>query len=231
MYPTAKRASERRHFRGQAGLKAIEDWKLRWPNPEWMVDHILDMSGIDRSIKGVQDLNRIRIKCQQVAQMGPYFVWKWGDLSEVLTGENTEFRNWEKLSPKVPTEGAALIAGEAGHTEIDVAHIYRAIAKYMNKHQMRSFATPWRPMDVQDGETVCCVYKQYRSGSYWPGLRTAKALARLQSEKCKTAQLGVTILEDLAKQTGLMRKFRDTNHFVQIMLEGEYRVDPAKYLK
>ena len=32
VYPTAKRASERRHFRGQAGLKALDSWQAQFNN-------------------------------------------------------------------------------------------------------------------------------------------------------------------------------------------------------
>lgn len=223
IYPTAKRASERRHFRGAAGLGALAQWQRQWPNPEDLADHMLKPNGT---------LDDVRIAATTVSHMGPYMTWKYGDLTEIVTGEPLQFRGFEKLSPKVPTEGAALIADEAG-VPVDTARIYRSIAKYMNTHGVRSFATPWRDMDVQDGETVCCVYKQYRSGSYWPGVRTAKALARLiaDGEGCDTAKLGVTVLEKLAAKTGLYRQFNDTQHAVDTMLLGEYRVAPTTYLK
>jgi hypothetical protein len=58
-----------------------------------------------------------------------------------------------------------------------------------------AYAT-WRDFDVQDAETICCVYKQYRSGGYVPGLRTAKAWARLTADGngCRTAHVGLHLL-------------------------------------
>jgi hypothetical protein len=99
VYPTAKRASERRHFRGQAGLKALSQWKMRWPRPEALADHIM-----------AEDMAQIRKNCESVAQMGDYFKWKWGDITEVLFQRPVDFRGFENVSPKVPQEGAALIA-------------------------------------------------------------------------------------------------------------------------
>jgi hypothetical protein len=185
VYPTAKRASERRHFRGNAGMFAINAWQAGWPRPEKLAEFIM-----------ADDMGAIRKACDKVPQMGDYFKWKWGDLTEVLTQEPVNFRGWENKSPKVPQQGAALIAAEAGKEDWDTERVYLAITKQMRKLGVKSAYAPWREFDVQDAETICCVYKQYRSGGYTPGLRTAKAAARLHHDGagCKTAKDALHLL-------------------------------------
>lgn len=185
LYPTAKRASERRHFRGAAGLKALAQWEEKWPDPVNLALHIM-----------APDMGDIRKGCSDVAQMGDYFKWKWGDLTEVLTQEPVNFRGYENVSPKVPQQGAELIAIEAGKEGWSTERVYQSIAKQMKKAGVQSAYAPWRDFDVQDAETICCVYKQYRSGGYTPGIRTAKAAARLHHDGggCLTAKDALHLL-------------------------------------
>lgn len=186
-YPTAKRASERRHFRGAAGLTALAKWRAQWPKPEALADHITQDAPVVGISDGMPDMGDIRARCSDVAQMGDYFKWKWGDLTEVLRQQPVIFRGYEKVSPKVPQQGAALIAAEAGMPHLSTEQVYLSITKQMRKMGVKSYYAPWREFDVQDAETICCVYKQYRTGGYTPGIRTAKAFARLHVDgKCKT---------------------------------------------
>lgn len=196
MYPTAKRASERRHFRGAAGLKAITQWRTKWSRPEGLVDFIM-RDAIDGDV--TPTMGDIRGRCASVAQMGDYFKWKWGDLTEVLYQKPVDFRDWVKHSPKVPVLGAMLISAEEGWGEgqdFSIRETYLQLVAEMRKRKVKSYYAPWRSFDVQDAETICCVYKQYRSGSYHPGIRTAKAFARLykDGENCKTAEAAIAHL-------------------------------------
>lgn len=222
VYPTAKRASERRHFRGQAGLVAIERWTKQFPAPEWMVRSIFNMEilhGTDKDKPKELTMGTIRTNCESVPQMGDYFKWKWGDLAEVLFQVPVVFRGWENKSPKVPQQGAALIAKEADREHYDTQKIYRIMARDMRSDGVKSpYAGDFRDFDVQDAETICCVYKQYRSGGYVPGLRTAKAYARLTADGggCQTAKDAVRLL--LAKQP--RREFRGPVKLATI-LNGE----------
>ncbi len=190
-YPTATRASERRHFRGAAGLAAIDSWQRKFPQPEDLVEHVFEHSG------ETINMGDIRKNCESVAQMGDYFMWKWGDLYEVLWQKPCDFRGWENKSPKVPQQGAELIANEHGWVDYDTQRVYRTITRYMRETDIAShYSRSFREFDVQDAETICCVYKQYRSGSYVPGIRTAKAYARLAADggDCETAQDAIAVL-------------------------------------
>jgi hypothetical protein len=185
LYPTAKRASERRHFRGAAGLKALAQWQAEWKHPESLADHIM-----------CRDMGDIRERCSEVAQMGDYFKWKWGDLTEVLMQKSVTFNGYEHVSPKVPQQGAALIAAEAAKPDWSTKKVYESLSTAMQRLGVKSIYAQWRDFDVQDAETICCVYKQYRTGGYTPGLRTAKAATRLHHDGngCKTAKEALQLL-------------------------------------
>lgn len=216
VYPTAKRASERRHFRGAAGLAAINQWQHKWPEPHELADYIM-----------ADDMGQIRVQCSDVMQMGDYFKWKWGDLTEVLLQAPVNFRGYENVSPKVPQQGAKLIATEAGRDSMSTETVYRKIADWMAGKKIYSPYAAWRNFDVQDAETICCVYKQYRSGGYVPGIRTAKAYARLTAdgEGCKTAKDAARLL--LEKQP--VGSFRNPKILAKI-LEGETIYDVRLFL-
>jgi hypothetical protein len=190
-YPTAKRASERRHFRGNAGLKAMDSWQTMFPKPEAMVDH---MTGSDYFV--------VAKKAKTVALIGDYFVWKFADVQERVFRLPCAFPDEAAAkSPKVPQQGALLIAPEA-----TVLHTYNRIARYLNDAGMKS--PPWydRPMNMQEAETVCCVYKQYRNGKWCPYSRTAKATRSLLAKPSKTAE---EMLSSLHAFTNVGRKEMD----------------------
>jgi hypothetical protein len=113
-----------------------------------------------------------------------------------------------------------LIAGEEGWAEegFSIEETYSNIVVEMRKRKVKTAYAPWRAFDVQDAETICCVYKQYRSGSYHPGIRTAKAFARLykDGENCNTAKDAM----DLLLKGQPQKKFRDPANLA-LILNGE----------
>jgi hypothetical protein len=148
-YGHAQRASERRHFRGDAGLKALRSWERQFPQPEKMIEHLQGATYFE-----------VKRKAETVPQIGRY-------------------------SPKVPQEGAKLIAPEAS-----VADTYRAICAHLHQFPTASMSPPAhdRRMNMQEAETVCCVYHQMVGGGYWWHSRTAKAIMRLSKVPCNTSR-------------------------------------------
>lgn len=175
-YPVAKRASERRHFRGQAGLKAIHQWMALYPKPEGMIE-----SCYAPTYMGV------RQNMRHMAQMGDYFFWKLADVWDTVFGQDVDFTTCERYMPKVPQQGAELIASMEWTDQNwtmsdwvpgeDLRTIMGVITQYIRK-RMHPFNK--RPLELQEAETVCCVFKQHVHGDYRFGLRSAKAWNRLQ---------------------------------------------------
>ena len=82
-------------------------------------------------------------------------------------------------------------------------HTYTRIPRHLNSLGMKS--PPWydRGMLMQESETVCCVYKQYRNGKWMPYTRTAKATNSLLATPSKT---GEEMLASLHSMTNVPRK-------------------------
>lgn len=186
-YPIAKRASERRHFRGAAGLRAINSWEQKFVNPERMVLHMQGDTYFD-----------VKNAAKTVVQIGEYFVWKFADVQERVFRIPCHFApEAAKYSPKVPQQGAKLIDFKK-----TVGETYDMISDYLNAARMK--APPWydRPMNMQEAETVACVYKQYRHGKWCPFSRTAKATRSLLATP---SEAGEQILLALHQETGIQR--------------------------
>ena len=193
VYLWAKRASERRHFRGDAGRNALKSWQAMFPKPESMVIYMQGKTYLD-----------VRERAKNVALIGDYFVWKFADVQERVFRVPCEFgEKAAELSPKVPQQGAKLI-----NPKSTVRYTYGQIAYYLNHLGMR--APPWndRPMNMQEAETVCCVYKQYRNGKWAPFTRTAKATRSLLATPSDTAEIMLKALH--SSVTHVKRKDMDT---------------------
>jgi hypothetical protein len=168
-YPTAKRASERRHFRGQAGLKALAQWQELYPKPEYMVEDCYA-----RTYLGV------RQNMKHMAQMGDYFYWKLADVWDTVFDKPVDFKGCEQYMPKVPQQGSQIISAlETPIKEIapDLVEIMGVITKHVQKIPYHVKGV--RKLALQEAETVCCVFKQHYVGDYRLGYRTAKAETRL----------------------------------------------------
>ena len=190
-YATAKRASERRHFRGKAGLDALKTWQERFTLPEAMVSYMV-----------ASDFFKVQYRAKSVPQIGVYFVWKFADVQERVFRIPCAFPpEAAKHSPSVPQQGAKRIA-----PDLTVGETYAMIADYLNDLGMRS--PPWydRPMNMQEAETVACVYKQYVNGKWCPHSRTAKATRSLLATPSDT---GEVLLKALHTRTGVRRKEMD----------------------
>jgi hypothetical protein len=178
VYPTAKRASERRHFRGQAGLKALKQWQDLYPHPEAMIEACYGPTYLD-----------VRANMKHMAQMGNYFYWKLADVWDTVFDKPISFVGCEKYMPKVPQQGAEIINGleYPGLGMGPLSEIMGVITNHIQR--FRYNVKPFRRLALQEAETVCCVFKQHVVGDYQLGYRTAKAEARLLSvDKSKTTK-------------------------------------------
>ena len=211
LYSTAQRGSERRHFRGAAGLRALKEWSDRWPKPETMMVFACGGWG------GAGTYFDIRKRTSEIYLYGSYYTWKVCDLHEVLGFGPVDMRGSEKYSPKVPQQGAHLIHGMdgadawkyaddsvltgKGYPDDVVPLTYSEIAGWGRAHKVPPRTTDQRPFGMQEAETVCCVYKQMSNGSYIYGTRTAKAVRRLRSVDSDTADTMIATLLRLSPYT------------------------------
>ena len=172
VFPSAKRASERRHFRGQAGQKALMQWQDLYPKPEAMIEATHGTSYI-----------QVRKNMQHMAQMGDYFYWKLADIWDTVFDEPVDFTGCEKYMPKVPQQGADMIGDQENLFTLDI--IMGVITAHVTKIDYP--VKGGRKLALQEAETVCCVFKQHVVGDYQYGFRSAKAWKRLQGVEGKPA--------------------------------------------
>lgn len=199
IYPTAKRSTERRHFRGGQGMRALEQWRTRWPRPEALADFMCD---------GTSYFD-VRKAGKQVMQYGDYFYWKWSDLHEVLGYGAIDMAGSEKHSPLLPKKGAELLYQlrtkgnvlDPDDTNAIVEDVYAEVVRFGQRHAIPPRTTQGRAFNIQEAETVCCVYKQMASGSYIYGTRTAKAVRKLRAAESKTAAAMAGTLLELSPYT------------------------------
>lgn len=171
VYPTAKRASERRHFRGRAGLKALAQWQSLYPKPEAMIESCFGKTYL-----------QVRKNMQHMAQMGDYFYWKLADIQDTVMGVPVDFTGCAKYMPKVPKQGADMIGDMENLFELE------EIMAVVDKHILK---IPYpvkegRTLALQESETVACVFKQHVVGDYKFGFRSAKAYKRLNGMVAET---------------------------------------------
>jgi hypothetical protein len=171
VYPSAKRASERRHFRGQAGLKALAQWQDLYPKPEAMIEACFGSSYL-----------QVRKNMQHMAQMGDYFYWKLADIQDTVMGKAVDFTGCEQYMPKVPKQGADMV-GDLENL-FTLKHIMGVVTAHVSKLDYP--VKEGRKLALQEAETVCCVFKQHVVGDYRFGFRSAKAFNRLRGMEAET---------------------------------------------
>jgi hypothetical protein len=171
VYPHAKRASERRHFRGQAGLKALAQWQSLYPKPEAMIEACFASSYL-----------QVRKNMSHMAQMGDYFYWKLADIQDTVMGKPVDFTGCEKYMPKVPKQGADMIGDMENLFTLEV--IMGVVTAHVGK--LAYPVKEGRKLALQEAETVCCVFKQHVVGDYKFGFRSAKAYNRLKGMVAET---------------------------------------------
>lgn len=171
-YPHAKRASERRHFRGRAGLVALADWQIAYNHPEDMVEACYADTYLG-----------VRKNMRDMTQMGDYFYWKLADIWDTVFDKPVDFTGCEKYMPKVPKQGAELIwdADPTFQDEgaFDLEYCMADVTDYVSR--IKYPVKGGRKLALQEAETVCCVFKQHVVGDYHFGERSYKAWMRLNA--------------------------------------------------
>lgn len=191
VYPTAKRASERRHFRGKAGLKALHQWARDYPRPEEMIEECYAPTYLG-----------VRKNMQGMTQMGDYFYWKLADIWDTVFGQPVDFTDCEKYMPKVPKQGAELIKKRIADEDeavsfcgADLEYVMHVVTHYIQ--QIKYPIKAGRKLALQEAETVCCVFKQHVVGDYRYGFRSAKAFKRLMSVRTEAPKTVKPLLDGL----------------------------------
>jgi hypothetical protein len=144
VYPTAKRGTERRHFRGVAGLRAMANFGYRAPWEIIKEIHRDNYTELEDNIR----------RNWEGTQMGPYFIWKLFDIYNLIgMPVSLSLNEALRYMPDEPRKAAAHFFPEVSFKEalITVTH---GISKYEHPvtHGYCGYA---------EAETVLCMMKGF----------------------------------------------------------------------
>lgn len=150
------RGAERRHFRGEKCVRAVEELAAAFPVPERLIAELIEPGG---ELKEV--INRLRI----LPQFGPWIAFKLADIGERVLAAPIRFPTGLDMSLYAsPLFTVRLLATLDGFSPEEVWD--RALAHF------RQFSAPprnERPAGGQEVETIFCKYGSYLKRHYYPG--------------------------------------------------------------
>lgn len=195
------RGTERRHFRGQKALNALEILKVKYPQPESFVNYIeTGVSGVlGRNEKGKPrvrvplDFKKVIERAKEHPQFGPWIAFKVCDMLERVLSVPVDFSSCDLLAfYKEPAVGAKL-AAEALKLPNEKA-AFDFLMEEFQKHQ----APPGfdRPCGVTEVETILCKWKAHKNGHYPLGKDTQEIYHSLQSWNCDSTYQLRCIMEN-----------------------------------
>lgn len=170
------RGKERRHFRGQQGIDAMQELMQKYPNnPTDMVKRIVD--GGDPSYwelaNGKLIFNHVSERVKTHRGFGPWIAFKICDMLERVTGAPVDFTQSEIFMFKDPVEAAVrlwrLKAGLPDNAEPkDKAAAITQVVDYLRMY-FKDFTAPPshdRAVGLQEIETILCKWKSHCNGHY-----------------------------------------------------------------
>lgn len=184
------RSAERRHFRGQQAIRAVEELRDRYgEHPEAMVRYVSGMHDKDHSFKTVTD----RVK--EHRGFGDWISFKVADMLERLDIAPVKFGFSDAMYDS-PVKAALTLARERNGYAENVHLKPEVIVPAVLSHLADSFKdlsappTHDRPLGLQEYETVLCKWGSHLSGHYPSGkdtheIRNGVALWRHESQAAR----------------------------------------------
>lgn len=158
------RASERRHFRGDKAVRAVEELKRRFPGGHELVDLIASAA---------PDYNRVFNFVCSLPQFGPWMAWKIADMLERCMGVHVDFNIDGMTMFDDPKQAALMLArqrvGLPDNAKFkDPAATVRRVVEHLIEHFSGFSAPPAhdRPVGYQEAETILCKWKSHMNGHY-----------------------------------------------------------------
>lgn len=194
--PRWPRGHERRHFRGEKAIAAIDLLSRAHPQVEHLVYWIASAAPSFRAV---------RERVMTMPQFGPWIAFKIADMLERLQGVSIDFDNADVLMFKSPYDAALLVAQQWSENQgtippADYDRFVQMTANDLIDTFERFFAPPRydRLVNIQEVETILCKWKSHLSGHYPLGLDTREIRAGLL-EWSTVSETAARILQSLPK--------------------------------
>lgn len=172
-YEKWPRGVERRYFRGEKCLRAMEELEsMASGEPERLVEHW----GSGKTFDGVAE----RVK--KAPLFGPWIAFKVADMAERTLGFDVDFNDCHLGIYRDPLQGAALIRHGDWKAPITVNELYDVISEMEDYFVPKFHAPPCfsRRVNIQEMETILCKYKSHFKGHYPPGKDTIEVRAMME---------------------------------------------------
>ncbi len=153
------RCSERRHFRGAAGIKSVNWLEQNDAVGTWFGNMI-----------NCADYNIFAECIQEAPLFGPWITFKAADMLERLDIGKMDFKSFDISIYSEPLKGSSLVIyGDEDHyiscQDIDI--IVKRIQKELSSY--KAPPTYNRELNIQEVETMLCKFKSYKHGRYIVG--------------------------------------------------------------
>lgn len=160
-YETARRATERRHFRGTGGLRCLESMQkfVGSERPENFTHNLFAPTymGVKQKVE------------KYLWGFGDYFVWKIADVQDRVFGFACDFDEAYSYLPKLAKKGFLLIEQQAeeevGASFGSLEEVARDCVKYAQQSGLMAPPSYDRLVTIQEIETVACSWRKINSGS------------------------------------------------------------------
>lgn len=163
------RGHERRHFRGKAAIKAVEDLQARYKKPEEFVDYVMGKGG---------HFTEIAARVQEHTLFGPWISFKVADMAERVLKIPVDFSESAVFMFTDPTKAALMLwrkkygLPEEARPKDKETHnqIISRVVEFLLK-EFHGFQAPpdnHRPLGLQEIETILCKWKSHMNGHYPP---------------------------------------------------------------
>ena len=153
------RGVERRHFRGEDGLKSLNYFYTTYRDPnQALSDLIQNCAG-----KNVSDVLEF---VKRWPEFGPWIGFKIADMLERVAGVPITFRSETLTLYKAPTDGAKVWCANEG-LDFEQLGIPGVVALLEEKFEGYKAPPRYdRPVDVQECETILCKWHSHLNGHY-----------------------------------------------------------------
>jgi hypothetical protein len=170
------RAAERRHFRGEKCVRAVDELRKAFPAPEGLVETLIEPGG---------ELKFVIHRLSVLPQFGPWIAFKLADIGERVLEAPIVFPqgldNSLYSSPLATVRSLAEAEGVRLEVIWDRALAHFAVFSAPPRHE--------RGCGAAEIETVFCKYGSYLKGHYYPGKDVKEVSHSLKLWDYKAAQV------------------------------------------
>jgi hypothetical protein len=164
------RGAERRHFRGDQAINAVEELTQRYKTPSAAVRAIVGDPAF--MLDKQTTYNNVAACAQRHRGFGPWIAFKIADMAERVLGYDVNFDDCHLGIYKDPRQGAALVRTGDWKTSItddELRETVEAEIQYFRSKRMKAPPARDRLVNVQEVESIFCKYKSHVKGHYQVG--------------------------------------------------------------